>query len=74
MTCTVIRKTQLIDYATKYDLKWLEDNTNNDVNRATRNKIRHDMLPSALSINLGLYNMVKKKIVKRTQKQIINKE
>ena len=60
------KKTELMEHAAKYDLKWLEDPSNSDVKFAARNKIRHDILPLCMEVNPGLYNMVKRRIVKRT--------
>jgi tRNA(Ile)-lysidine synthase TilS/MesJ len=55
-----------MDYAARNKLEWLEDLSNQDVNFASRNRIRHEILPLALQINPGLYNMVKKRINEKT--------
>lgn len=60
------KKTEIMDYAARNKLEWLEDPSNQDVNFASRNRIRHEILPLALQINPGLYNMVKKRINEKT--------
>ena len=60
------KKSEIHDYANKNNLAWLEDPSNQDTNFAARNKIRHEILPLALQINPGLYNMVKKRINEKT--------
>jgi tRNA(Ile)-lysidine synthase len=60
------KKMNLLAYADKYALKWLEDPSNRQVDFAVRNRIRHDILPQVLRVNPGLYNMVKRRIVERT--------
>lgn len=60
------KKIDLLAYADKYALKWLEDPSNQQVDFAVRNRIRHDILPQVLQVNPGLYNMVKRRIVERT--------
>jgi tRNA(Ile)-lysidine synthase len=59
------RKSELIDYAQTHQIPWLEDPSNQDVEFAARNRIRHDMLPSALLVNPGLHNMVRKRIIEK---------
>lgn len=54
-------KSSLVSYATEHNLDWLEDPTNLDLCRA-RNRIRHDIMPSALIVNPGLYTVVKKRL------------
>ena len=60
------KKSEFRAHADKYALKWLEDETNSDVDFAVRNRIRHDILPLALQVNPGLFNMVKRRIAERT--------
>jgi tRNA(Ile)-lysidine synthase TilS/MesJ len=59
------RKSQLIEYAQTHQIAWLEDPSNQDVEFAARNRIRHDILPAALKINPGLHNMVRKRIIEK---------
>lgn len=59
------RKSELIDYAQTHQIPWLEDPSNQDVEFAARNRIRHDILPSALQVNPGLHNMVRKRIIEK---------
>ena len=63
------KKSDFRAHADKYALKWLEDESNSDVNFAVRNRIRHDILPLALQVNPGLFNMVKRRIAERTLTQ-----
>jgi tRNA(Ile)-lysidine synthase len=63
------KKSEFRAYADKYVLKWLEDESNSDVDFAVRNRIRHDILPLALQVNPGLFNMVKRRIAERTLTQ-----
>ncbi|MFY7901010.1 MAG: tRNA lysidine(34) synthetase TilS [Chitinophagaceae bacterium] len=39
-----IKKREIIDYATKNELTWVEDSSN-ELNKYTRNAIRHDVIP-----------------------------
>lgn len=48
------KKSDFRAHADKYALKWLEDESNSDVDFAVRNRIRHDILPLALQVNPGL--------------------
>ena len=59
-------KHQMIAYAREHALTWWEDPTNQDTNFATRNLIRHSILPLALEVNPGLHKMVKKRIQQKT--------
>ena len=54
-------KSALVKYAIDNDLIWLDDPTNLDLHRP-RNRIRHDIVPSALIVNPGLYTVVKKRL------------
>ena len=63
------KKSDFRAHADKYALKWLEDESNSDVNFAVRNRSRHDILPLALQVNPGLVNMVKRRIAERTLTQ-----
>lgn len=59
------RKQALVDYLVGKNVTWLEDESNADVSFARRNRIRHELLPAALEINPGIYNMVKRMILKK---------
>ena len=59
-------KSDLVEYAKEYNLKWFEDPTNADCDFTYRNRIRHNILPEVLLINPGLYSTVKKRIIERT--------
>lgn len=59
------KKKDIIDYAMEHKIFWLEDPTNNDVEFTFRNKVRHNIVPQMLEINPGLYNTVRKNIVRK---------
>lgn len=52
-----ITKSELYEYAKKYDLKWIEDPTNYDGSNQ-RSLCRNEIVPQALKINPGLYKTV----------------
>jgi len=56
------KKSAILDYAAKYNVKYLHDASNDDVEFAVRNRVRHSILPEALKVNPGLYNVVRKRI------------
>jgi tRNA(Ile)-lysidine synthase len=59
------RKEELLAYAKKHELTWLEDPSNQDTNFAARNRIRHEILPLALKVNPGIFSMVRKRIIQK---------
>lgn len=61
----VTPKTELIGWAKKRNLEWVEDETNKDT-RYTRNRIRHHIVPEALKVNPGLHKVIKKKYLSNT--------
>lgn len=65
--CT--NKQEIVDYATANGIEWLEDPSNACVKFATRNRIRHELIPVALQVNPGLYNTVRRRIRERTFNQ-----
>lgn len=58
------RKDSLVELLENKNVKWFEDITNQNENFAKRNKVRHSLLPKALEVNPGLFNMVKRMVVK----------
>ena len=56
------RKEDILDYAERYGVRWLDDpsNLNQDF---TRNFIRHTLVPNALRVNPGLYKTVRRKVL-----------
>jgi tRNA(Ile)-lysidine synthase len=56
-------KQKIIEIAEQNGFNWFDDPTNSDASFAARNRVRHRILPEALKINPGLYNVVKKKIL-----------
>jgi len=56
----VTPKSELISWAKKRDLQWIDDASNTD-ERYMRNLIRHRIMPEALRVNPGLRTVIKKK-------------
>lgn len=54
-------KSEFIDYATRNNLEWHEDYSNNDM-RHIRNYIRKELLPKAYHVNPGLRKVIMKKV------------
>ena len=52
-------KSELIDWAARRNLEWVEDESNNDL-KYMRNLIRHKIVPEAYKVNPGLDKVVKK--------------
>jgi tRNA(Ile)-lysidine synthase len=52
-------KKDIIDYAIRHGLTWIEDPSNNNTN-FKRNFIRHQIIPQALQLNPGLDKLVKR--------------
>lgn len=61
------RKQAFIDWATKHNVPWIEDESNKDT-RFMRNFIRHELMPKALVVNPGLHKVIKKKIESENEK------
>jgi tRNA(Ile)-lysidine synthase len=59
-------KEELMAWALKHEVKWVEDESNKDVNYP-RNRIRHNIIPEALKVNPGLPKVVKKKIIEASK-------
>ncbi len=57
----LVPKIDIVEYATKHQLTWIEDPTNVDLTRS-RNRIRHNIVPEALKVNPGLYTTIKKQL------------
>jgi tRNA(Ile)-lysidine synthase len=55
------RRKDINDYVKRYNIPYVEDPTNTDT-KYLRNKVRHQVVPLALEINQGIYNMVEKAI------------
>jgi tRNA(Ile)-lysidine synthase len=59
------RKQEFINWCNTKDITWLEDQSNLNT-KFTRNYIRHELLPSALKVNPGLYKTVQKIVESKT--------
>lgn len=55
-------KSELIDWCVKRSIPFIQDPSNNSRDYM-RNRIRHDIMPHALSVNPGLKKVVRKKIM-----------
>ncbi len=64
------RKENLIDWCKRHEVKWYEDKSNQDVNYP-RNRIRHCLIDECLKVNPGLFNTIKRKILKMHDIQLI---
>jgi tRNA(Ile)-lysidine synthase len=65
----VTPKSDLIGWAEKRGLKWVDDESNNDL-KYMRNLIRHKIVPEALKVNPGLDKIVKKKYLKNVTEEL----
>jgi tRNA(Ile)-lysidine synthase len=61
-------KSELIEWAVRKGLKWVEDESNKDL-KYMRNLIRHKIVPEAMVINPGLDKVVKKMYIKEEMKK-----
>lgn len=55
------RKDYFINWANRHGVEWVEDSSNHEVH-ATRNYIRHEMMPHVLRINPGIHKTISKKV------------
>jgi len=62
------RKQQLIDWAERKNVPWIEDTSNQDT-KYTRNYIRHELMPHALRVNAGLHSMLARRIQERQNQE-----
>lgn len=60
-------KSEILAYAAKHSVPFIEDPTNADLTFAARNRIRQNILPEVLRINPGLYKVVKKRVVAKAK-------
>lgn len=58
-------KEKLIALCKQHAVSWFEDPTNQDAGFAARNRIRHKILPEVMTVNPGIFKVVKKKIAQR---------
>ena len=59
----ITSKSELVDWANRRGLPWMDDPSNLDVSHA-RNRIRHLILPEILRVNPGISTVVRKKYLK----------
>jgi len=58
------RKQVFIDWATRHNVPWIEDISNQDT-KHMRNYIRHELLEKCLVVNPGLHKVVARKVENR---------
>lgn len=63
------KKETLVEYCKERNVSWLEDPTNADPSFASRNRIRHDILPNVQLIAPGIYTTVKRLIRERIARE-----
>jgi tRNA(Ile)-lysidine synthase len=56
------RRTDIVDYANRHGLFWLDDPSNRDYVRFLRAKVRQTVVPRIRYLNPGVYNIVEKVI------------
>lgn len=57
------RKFEFVDWCRRKHLKWFEDPTNANPQFATRNFIRHTLVPAALQVNPGIHTTIRNKLL-----------
>lgn len=57
------KKQDFYEYANKFNVPYIEDETNFDPEFGARNAIRNNILPEVLKVNPGIHKVVKKKIL-----------
>lgn len=57
-----VTKKEILEYCEKHSINYVIDPSNTDRNY-TRAKVRNDLIPVALTINPGLFNMIKRKVL-----------
>lgn len=57
------RKFEFVDWCRRKHLKWFEDPTNANPQFATRNFIRHTLIPAALQVNPGIHTTIRNKLL-----------
>ncbi len=60
----------ILNYITSNSLSFYEDQTNLNLN-IPRNYIRHIMMENIFKINPGYLNMIKKKVVKKYEREYL---
>lgn len=60
-------KRELIDWAVRHSVPWMEDPTNNDMRR-TRNIIRNEGMDFIHKVNPGIETMIRKKLLENVKK------
>jgi len=61
------RKQHIVDHAISHKLSWLDDPSNYDTSFATRNRVRHVLMPECLLVNPGLHKVVRKRILQKLE-------
>lgn len=56
-------KKDIISYAERKDVKWIEDPSNRMTKNIMRNQIRHNVMPEVLKVNPGIRTTIRKKLL-----------
>lgn len=67
----LVSRQEIRSWVERAHLIWLEDPSNTDT-RYMRNRIRHEMVPHALRVNPGLYQVIKRRVKQAQQKTAQN--
>ena len=56
-------KREILSYAKRKDIDWVEDPSNRMTKNIMRNHIRHNLMPQVLKVNPGIRTMIRKKMI-----------
>ena len=56
-------KKEIVSYAERKGVEWIDDPSNRMTKNIMRNHIRHNVLPEVLKVNPGLRTMIRKKLI-----------
>ena len=56
-------KKEILSYAKRKSLEWIEDPSNRMTKNIMRNHIRHNIMPQVLKVNPGIRTMIRKKLI-----------
>ena len=60
-------KKDIVDFAKHHQVVHIHDKTNDDIHFNKRNRVRIELMPKVLEINVGFLNTVKRNIIRKTQ-------
>jgi tRNA(Ile)-lysidine synthase len=56
-------KKEILNYAERQDVEWIEDPSNRMTKNIMRNHIRHNVMPEVLKVNPGIRKTIRKKLI-----------